>query len=96
MPINYKKYPRNWQEIRNKILIRAKNHCELCPAENYKPHWKTNSKVILTIHHINFDITDNRNCNLLALCQRCHIKLDAGQKAKNRELKKNNGNKLLI
>jgi len=86
-PINYFLYPKNWKEIRNKILERAKNCCELCGAENYKPHWKTRSKVILTVHHINFDINDNRIYNLLALCQRCHLKLDIGQKIKNREIK---------
>ncbi len=80
MPIDYKKYPKDWKEIRARILERANNCCELCPAENYKPHWKTGSKVVLTIHHINFDITDNRDVNLLALCQRCHLKLDIGQK----------------
>lgn len=94
MPIDYKKYPKNWQEIRAKVLKRAGNSCELCPAINYKPHWKTKSKVILTIHHVNFDTNDNRMCNLLALCQRCHIKLDAGEKARRREIKKNGTNKL--
>lgn len=66
MPIDYKKYPKNWKEIREKILRRD----------------------------INFDTTDNRMCNFIALCQRCHIKLDAGEKARKREIKKNNGNKL--
>jgi 5-methylcytosine-specific restriction endonuclease McrA len=87
MPIDYKKYPKNWKEIRTKILQRAENCCELCSAKNYEPHWKTKSKVVLTVHHINFDITDNRMCNLLALCQRCHNKLDIGQRIKNREIK---------
>ena len=76
MPVNYNEYPPNWEEIRKKILKRAGNRCELCGAENYKPHWKTGSKVILTIHHINFNREDNRDCNLIALCQRCHLRLD--------------------
>jgi len=33
--------------------------------------------IVLTVHHINNDPTDNRMCNLIALCQRCHNKLDA-------------------
>jgi len=40
--------------------------------------------IVLTVHHVNDDPTDNRDCNLLALCQRCHNKLDApfrGRKA---------------
>lgn len=87
MPIDYKKYPGNWKEIRAKILKRANGSCELCPAEQGKLHWKTYSKVVLTIHHINFDIADNRDSNLIALCQRCHIKLDAGEKARKRKEK---------
>lgn len=76
MPCDYKKYSPMWSVIRAKILSRAKNRCELCNAENYTPHWKTGSRVVLTVHHINFDINDNRDYNLLALCQRCHNKLD--------------------
>jgi 5-methylcytosine-specific restriction endonuclease McrA len=95
MPIDYKKYPKNWKMIRQEIIWRSNDRCELCNAENYMPHWKTNSKVVLTVHHINFNPQDNRMCNLIALCQRCHIKLDAGEKARRRALKKNGGLKLL-
>jgi len=76
MPCDYKKYPANWKWLRMSILARAKNRCELCNAKNYQPHWKTGSKVVLTIHHINFNVKDNRDYNLIALCQRCHNKLD--------------------
>jgi len=76
MPCDYRKYPKDWKWLRIDILARANNKCELCNAENYKPHWKTKSKVVLTIHHINFNIDDNRKYNLIALCQRCHNKLD--------------------
>ena len=76
MPCDYKKYPADWKWLRMDILARAEDRCELCNTKNYKPHWKTGSKVVLTIHHINFDIKDNRKYNLIALCQRCHNKLD--------------------
>jgi 5-methylcytosine-specific restriction endonuclease McrA len=76
MPCDYKKYPSNWSMIRTAVLSRAKQRCELCNAENYQPHWKTGSKVVLTIHHINADIKDNRPKNLIALCQKCHLRLD--------------------
>lgn len=87
MPCDYKKYPKNWKEIRAKILLRAKNKCELCDAENYKPHWKTGSKVVLTIAHIDQDKTNNMDYNLLALCQRCHNKIDLPHRIKNRNKK---------
>ena len=34
MPIDYKKYPKNWKEIRERILERANNTCEVCGKEN--------------------------------------------------------------
>ena len=34
MPIDYKKYPSNWNEIRERILQRAKNKCECCGYYN--------------------------------------------------------------
>ena len=49
-------------------------------------------KVILTVAHINQDPTDNRMCNLLHLCQRCHNRIDLPYRmlnaAKTREKKK--------
>jgi ribosomal protein L37AE/L43A len=37
MPIDYKKYPKNWKtEIRPNILQRAENKCEFCNVENHK------------------------------------------------------------
>lgn len=40
--------------------------------------------VCLTISHTNHDITDNRDENLLALCQTCHLRHDAEYHAMNR------------
>ena len=84
MPCDYKDYPKNWPEIRQTILERAEHKCELCGAENYRPHWKTGSKVILTIAHVDQDRENNEEWNLLALCQRCHLKIDLPFKMKRR------------
>lgn len=35
MPIDYKKYPKDWKERRERILKRAKNKCEFCGLKNY-------------------------------------------------------------
>lgn len=35
MPINYKEYPKDWKEIRNRILNRANHNCEFCGIPNY-------------------------------------------------------------
>lgn len=39
MPIDYKKYPPDWKEIRERILKRAGNRCECCGLENYSFVW---------------------------------------------------------
>lgn len=85
MPIDYKKYPKNWKWLSRQIRQREKNRCYFCQAENGKPHWLTKSKVVLTVHHIDFDIENNHPLNLIALCQRCHLRLDLLKKIKKRK-----------
>jgi tRNA(Ile)-lysidine synthase TilS/MesJ len=40
-------------------------------------------KIVLTIAHLDHDITNNNYSNLKALCQRCHINLDKDQHREN-------------
>lgn len=35
MPIDYSKYPKNWQELRAAVLERANHSCEFCGLPNY-------------------------------------------------------------
>src|SRR3990167_1641628 len=107
MPIDYSQYPKNWKQIRVRILVRANNCCEGspkfpdCRAENHKPHPVTGSKVVITIGHMdhdkeNWDVKDER---LRAWCQRCHIGYDRLRHADNRKYGRNhkkNQNKLEI
>lgn len=89
MPINYKLYHPKWKAISRFIrFYRAKNHYEFCGAENYKPNPITGSKVVLTVAHLDHDITNNSFFNLKALCQRCHLKYDAKQHARSRRINK--------
>jgi 5-methylcytosine-specific restriction endonuclease McrA len=88
MPIDYKKYPKDWKRIRSEIIRRAEGRCELCNAEQGKPHWKTGSKVVLTVAHLNQKISDLRRYNLRALCQRCHLLIDLPWKIDKRLNKK--------
>lgn len=91
MPIDYKKYPKDWKQLRAVVLDRAGHRCELCHARDRTVIFRDDSgrwynfrlnpcakpiRIILTLHHINHDITDNRLINLIALCQRCHLRLD--------------------
>ena len=76
MPIDYKFYPKDWKLISQAIIKNQNNICYFCPAENHKSHWKTGSKVVLTTHHIDGNLKNNSRYNLIALCQRCHLRLD--------------------
>lgn len=82
MPIDYKKYPANWAEIREAVRARSGNRCEgspfypECRAENGKPHPVTGSKVVLTVAHLDHDTTNNAMENLRHWCQRCHLRYD--------------------
>lgn len=79
MPISKERkklYPKDWKQISAEVRLRAGNMCEMCQAENGKPNPKTGSKVILTVHHLDFNPLNNKEYNLMALCQRCHLRLD--------------------
>lgn len=73
-PERKKLYPVNWRKISELVIEKAGYKCELCGAENYDI--VNGKEVVLTVHHINHDPTDNRRVNLIALCQRCHLRLD--------------------
>lgn len=88
MPIDYSKYPPDWKAISKRIRFgRAQNKCEACGAANYQPHPVTGSKVILTVAHLNHIVTDNRDENLMAMCQKCHNSFDAKHRAESRRRK---------
>lgn len=75
-PENKHRYPSNWKSIRQAVLAAADNKCMFCYAENYRPHPKTGSKVVLTIAHLDQQPENNSADNLRALCQRCHLSWD--------------------
>ena len=93
MPIDYSRYPLNWKAIRAEVLTRAENRCEGspkypdCRAENKQPHPVTGSKVVLTVAHLDHDVTHNELANLKAWCQRCRLTYDAKSKAERRKQK---------
>lgn len=82
MPIDYKKYPANWAEIREMVRARSGDRCEgspfypECGAENGKAHPVTGSRVVLTVAHLDHDTTNNSMENLRHWCQRCHLRYD--------------------
>jgi hypothetical protein len=91
MPMDYSKYPSNWKEISKRIRFdRAGNKCEWegCEAVNGQSNPATGSKVILTVAHLNHDTQDNRDENLMAMCQLHHLRYDAKHHAETRAARK--------
>ena len=65
-------YPENWTEIAWLTKVRAGWKCIRCGHAHSREGWR-----VLTVHHLD---GDKANCvwwNLLALCQRCHLHIQA-------------------
>ena len=81
-PENKARYPKDWKEIRKRVLRRAGNCCEGspaypdCRAENGYSHPITGSKVVLTIGHLDHTPENRDEKNLRAWYQRCHLNYD--------------------
>ena len=82
-PENRKRYPSDWKAISRRIREREGNACKWCGAVNGQPNPATGSKVVLTVAHINHVVEDVSEANLAALCQRCHLRHDAKEHARN-------------
>ena len=67
-----KGYPANWSTIAAEIKDKANWHCEHC----HHPH-DVPAGYMLTVHHLNGLKSDCRFQNLVALCQRCHLRIQA-------------------
>lgn len=77
-PENKARYPKNWKEIRQRILDRAGNRCEWpgCGVPNYSTHPVTGSQVVLTIAHKDHTPENCGDDNLAAWCQLHHLAYD--------------------
>jgi hypothetical protein len=65
-------YPATWQEIATDVKAAADWKCIRC-GHKHDPE----NGYCLTVHHMNMDPSNNRWWNLLALCQRCHLHVQA-------------------
>lgn len=99
MPIDYRKYCKDWK-LRSRFIrfYRARNKCEICGAINYSyvnkhtrelclPNEQNAIRIVLTVAHLDHNVNNNSFFNLKAMCQRCHLRYDAKQKAINRKNK---------
>ncbi len=77
-------YPPDWRDISRRICLSAGWHCEHCDEE-FNPATRRaltkrnadGSPSILTVHHIDGDTRHNDWTNLVALCQACHLHVQA-------------------
>ena len=81
------RYPADWK-LRSRFVrfVRARGRCEWCGARHGLRHPVTGSRVILTTAHVYDDRPEAASLlNLAALCQRCHNRLDATKRARDRK-----------
>lgn len=67
---NGKEYDPNWHDIRKEIYKRDNWHCKECGIKCTIKHNKT----LICCHHIDFNIKNNSDINLITLCASCHGK----------------------
>jgi hypothetical protein len=65
-------YPASWTEIAARVKQAAGWRCEHCDHSHDRE-----SGHVLTVHHLNGNPADCRRVNLVALCQRCHLHIQA-------------------
>ena len=63
-------YPKNWGDIANRVKKVANWHCVKC-GHKHDPE----TGYTLTVHHVNGVTDDCRLSNLVAVCQRCHLRM---------------------
>ena len=63
-------YPPDWKAIRDAVREEAGHLCIRCGS----PH-RPKEGYALTVHHLDCDKANVRWWNLVALCQRCHLKV---------------------
>ena len=80
MPIDSKRYPKNWNSLALAVKEAAGWKCQCCGKQCYRPgerperltrsEWTAN---ILQVHHRDFNCFNNLSNNLIALCSTCHL-----------------------
>lgn len=85
MPMDRKRYPREWNQIALQIKEETGWKCQQCgkqcrrPGETFDTHKRT-----LTVAHLNHIPEDCRKENLKAMCAPCHLRYDAAHHAETR------------
>lgn len=100
-PENRARYPKDWKSISHRIRFeRAESRCECsgecgidhgdrCAAVHGEANPMTGSTVVLTTAHLDHVPENCADNNLKAMCQRCHLRMDAGHHAMNARATRN-------
>ena len=87
-PENRRRYPPDWRTISDRIRIeRAGGRCECtgqcglhrdrrCEERHGEPARWARGKIVLTVAHLDHQPENCDEANLLAMCQRCHLRYD--------------------
>ena len=65
-------YPANWKELATRVKSDADWRCVRCDHHHDPPAGRT-----LTVHHFDGDKRNSERWNLMALCQACHLSVQA-------------------
>jgi len=65
-------YPPNWDDIARQIKDQAGWQCEHC-GHTHEP----STGHMLTVHHLDMNKGNCDYTNLVALCQKCHLRIQA-------------------
>lgn len=65
------RYPDNWEQIAARVKRAAGYRCEHCGARHNR------RGRVLTVHHLDGDPGNCADENLVALCQVCHLHIQA-------------------
>ena len=63
-------YPENWRDIAKQVKEDASWRCVKCGHVH-----DSKTGYVLTVHHLNGVKEDCRLSNLIAVCQRCHLRM---------------------
>lgn len=89
MPMERKRYPKNWDAIAKDVKDKADWKFQRCgkqcrrPGEPFDTHKRT-----LTVAHLNHTPEDCRPENLMAMCAPCHCRYDAKHHAETRRARR--------
>ena len=89
MPMERRRYPRDWDEIAFRVKEEAGWRCQVCgkdcrrPGEKFDTHRRT-----LTVAHLDHTPENCDRDNLMAMCAPCHLRYDKEQHRQSRMRRK--------